>query len=81
MTEFEEGNVVLVDLRSKRYYELNETAAMIWNGLQASHTEGQIAESMCAAFVVDHEKALHSVRATVELFRSHRLVFGSLDPG
>jgi hypothetical protein len=34
LTAFDDGAGVLIDVQRKRYYQLNETALMIWRGLQ-----------------------------------------------
>ena len=33
-SEFDGGESVLVDLRTKRYYQLNETATLVWRCLE-----------------------------------------------
>src|SRR5438876_962702 len=56
-----QGEAVLLDLETKRYYRLNETAARIWKGLEQSLAPDQITDILVAEFDVD------SVTARVEL--------------
>ena len=46
LTEFEDGAGVLIDLQRKRYYQLNETALLIWRGLQQRLTMPQIIQQV-----------------------------------
>jgi Coenzyme PQQ synthesis protein D (PqqD) len=48
---------VLLDLASKDYYRLNETAAAIWSGLERGLTPDGIEAELCAAFDVDPAEA------------------------
>jgi Coenzyme PQQ synthesis protein D (PqqD) len=42
LTEFDDGAGVLIDLQHKRYYQLNETALLIWRGLRQGLAMPQI---------------------------------------
>ncbi len=42
LTEFEDGAGVLIDLQRKRYYQLDETALLIWRGLREGLAMPQI---------------------------------------
>jgi coenzyme PQQ synthesis protein D (PqqD) len=48
---------VLLDLGSKDYYRLNETATAIWNGLERGLTPDSIEAELCAYFEVDPAEA------------------------
>lgn len=73
-TEFEEGESVLVDLDTKRYYQLNETATLIWQALAAGRSKDDIVGSLMSVYDVTNEDAGKSVDEVVEHLKAHRLV-------
>ena len=73
-TDFEGSEGVLVDLNSKRYYTLNETAALIWRGLERGLAREEIARELTEAYDVTPERAAASVEKTLSSLRSHRLL-------
>ena len=42
-TDFDGGEGILVDLNTKKYYQLNETAMIVWRGLEQGKTTTEIA--------------------------------------
>ena len=52
-----EGEAVLLDLATKRYYRLNATAARIWRALEQGLGAPRIVEALVAEFDVDPETA------------------------
>src|SRR5581483_4613755 len=56
-----EGEAVLLHMDTKRYYRLNDTAAMIWKGLERGDTVSGIAESLCREFDVPADEASREV--------------------
>jgi hypothetical protein len=68
-TEFDEGEGVLVDLNTKKYFQLNETAAVVWRGLEDGLTLGEIVGRITSAYEVDDSRAEASVRRALENFR------------
>jgi hypothetical protein len=73
-TEFEDGEGVLVDLNSKHYYQLNETAMLVWRGLEDGQSLPEIIGKMTAAYDVTEEHAAASVEKILEDFESRNLV-------
>ena len=65
---------VLVDLNSKKYYQLNETASLVWRGLQKGMAIGEIAHEMTELYEVTLDRATSSVAAAVHNFERQRLV-------
>ena len=53
LTAHLEGEAVLLDLETKRYFRLNATGARIWKGLEQSLTPDQIAAALVEEFDVD----------------------------
>ena len=63
-----EGEAVLLDLKTKQYYQLNATAARIWKGLEQALEPPQIVEALVNEFAVDADTAhLETERAIADL--------------
>ena len=73
-TEFDEGEGVLVDLNTKKYFQLNETAVLVWRGLEEGLSTEAIVGRITARYEVEEARASESVRRTLENFRSLKLV-------
>ena len=73
-TEFEGGESVLVDLNTKRYYQLNETATLVWRCLEQGQTQAAIIEEMTAAYDVTPAHAAESVERLLRRLRAHQLM-------
>jgi hypothetical protein len=65
---------VLVDLNTKRYYQLNETASLIWRGLANGTPVEEIAGEMTRVYDVAPEHARASVDAAVARFSAYQLL-------
>jgi hypothetical protein len=65
---------VLVDLNTKKYYQLNETASRIWRGLEKRLPIGDIAKEMSESYEVTLEKALASIETTLRQFEAQKLI-------
>jgi len=65
---------VLVDLNTRQYFQLNETASLIWRGLAKGTPLADIAREMTEMYDVTLDHALSSVEAAVARFRAHHLV-------
>jgi hypothetical protein len=76
-TEFDGGDGILVDLRTRRYYQLNETAVVVWKGLEnGTSVEGLVAQ-IGAAYEVTPDRARISVEGLIARLESYRLVTNS----
>jgi hypothetical protein len=73
-TEFDAGEGVLVDLNTKKYFQLNETALIVWRGLEKNRTLAEIVEEITSAYDVTPEHATESVRRLLENLRAFKLV-------
>ncbi len=73
-TEFEGGEGVLVDLNTKRYYQLNETATLVWRCLEQGRTQAAIIEEMTTAYDVTPAHAAASVAQLLDHLRAHQLL-------
>ena len=73
-TEFDGTEGILVDLNTKKYYQLNETAVLIWKGLEQGLGASAIAEQIVAAYEISPADALQNVEATLKRLQSYRLI-------
>ena len=65
---------VLVDLNTKKYYQLNETASLIWRGLERRLPVSQIAKEMSERYEVTLEQATSSIETALRRFGAQKLV-------
>jgi hypothetical protein len=61
-----EGEAVLLDLATKRYFRLNATSAAIWRGIEAGKSREEIVTSLLDGFDVDAIVAARAVDASIE---------------
>jgi len=74
VTEFEGGESVLVDLDTKRYYQLNETATVIWRALADGSSKTSIVGNLMSVYDVTGEDAAKSVDQVLGQLTAHRLL-------
>ena len=73
-TEFDGREAVLVDLNTKRYYTLNETAMLIWRALESGRTKAEIVLELTASYEVTPEHAAASIEHLLTSLATHRLL-------
>jgi hypothetical protein len=73
-TDFEGGEGVLVDLNTKKYYQLNETAMLVWRGLEQGRGFDEIVAEMTDGYDVTPDRARGSVEKIVSNFLTLKLV-------
>lgn len=73
-TDFDGGEGILVDLNTKKYYQLNETAMIVWRGLEQGKTTTEIAADITSSYEVALEKATLSVERIVDNFQTYKLL-------
>ena len=74
VTDFDGGEGILVDLNTKKYYQLNETAMVVWKGLEKGKTMGEIVAAITSSYEIAPAQATVSVQRIVENFQSYKLV-------
>ncbi len=74
VTDFDGGEGILVDLNTKKYYQLNETAMVVWKGLELGKSTGEIAADITSSYEVTLDKATLSVQRIVDNFQTYKLV-------
>ena len=77
VTDFDGGEGILVDLNTKKYYQLNETAMVVWKGLEKGKTLSEIVADITSSYEVGPEQAARSVQRIVDNFQSYKLVGAS----
>lgn len=65
---------VLVDLNTKKYYQLNETASLIWRGLEKRLPVSHIAREMTERYDVTLERAMSSIETALRHFDAQKLL-------
>ena len=73
-TDFDGGEGILVDLNTKKYYQLNETAMIVWKGLEKGKTMGEIAVDITSGYEIALDKARVSVERIVDNFQTYKLL-------
>jgi hypothetical protein len=73
-TLFDDGDGVLVDLNTKRYYQLNESAMMVWTALEKGHAIPEIVSEITFTFEVSPEHAVESVERILRDFQANNLL-------
>jgi hypothetical protein len=73
-TDFDGVEGILVDLNTKKYYQLNETAMLIWKGLDKGLAPALIAADIAAQYDVTPEEALQNVERALAEFAAYKLV-------
>jgi len=73
-TDFDGDEGILVDLNTKRYYQLNETAMLVWKGLENGKSVSEIAAAVTIEYEVTIDHATRSVERLLTNFQSYKLV-------
>lgn len=74
LTEFEDGEGVLIDVRKKKYYRLNETALLIWRGLTQGLTTASILTQITTQYEVTQAQAHSHFAALVQDFQTRDIL-------
>jgi len=74
VTDFDGGEGILVDLNTKKYYQLNETAMVVWKALEQGKSVGEIADDITANYEVALEGATRSVERILGNFQTYKLL-------
>jgi len=74
VTDFDGGEGILVDLNTKKYYQLNETAMLVWKGLEQGKSTNEIAADITSTYEVGLDQATLSVQRIVDNFQTYKLI-------
>ncbi len=73
-TDFDGSEGLLIDLNTKKYYQLNESAMLIWKALEKKRRLSEIVEDLTAAYEVSPEQAAVSVERFLNKIQLYKLV-------
>lgn len=70
------GGFVIMDIKSGRYFSLNETGSEIWRALEQPISKAGIIEALCEHFVIDAQTCADRA----EPFIARLLEYGLIEP-
>lgn len=73
-TAFETGEGVLVDLDTKKYFQLNETALLVWECLEKGQSYEEIVTKMTSLYEVSPDQAARSLERLLNNLRAYKLI-------
>jgi hypothetical protein len=73
-TDFDGNEGLLVDLNTKKYYQLNETAMLIWKALEKKRSLEEIVCEVTTVYDVSEAQAKASVQRLMDNMRLYKLV-------
>ncbi len=73
LTEFDNHEGVLIDLAEKQYFQLNETALLIWRGLVAGQSPGEIIRDLTSRYELSEAQAAASLGRFRQQLEQYRL--------
>jgi len=74
VTDFDGGEGILVDLNTKKYYQLNETAMLVWKGLEQGKGTNEIPPDITSTYEVGLDQATLTVQRIVDNFQTYKLI-------
>jgi len=74
ITELDNNEAILLDMRNKRYYSLNETGLLILKGIKSNLTNDKIIDELISIYDVDKDKAVSSVNALANKLLSNNII-------
>lgn len=74
VTDFDGGEGILVDLNTKRYFQLNESAMIVWRGLEQGKSISEIVADFMSTYEVELDRATLSVQRLLDTFKTYKLV-------
>jgi hypothetical protein len=69
-----DNEIVLVHLETNRIYELNRTAASLWELLGTGLTPAELEQRMALEFDVEREQLAHEIDELLRQFASEQLI-------
>lgn len=73
-TQLDEGDGVLVDLDTKQYFQLNETAMLIWRAIENGRPMNRIVDEIVETYEVSNEQAFTSAKSLISKLQNHKLI-------
>jgi hypothetical protein len=69
-----DDEIVLVHLETNRIYELNRTAAALWDALEAGATRAELEERLALEFDVEPDELAREIGELLRQFTSEHLI-------
>ena len=66
--------IVLVHLETNRIYELNRTAALLWDALTSGSTRAELEEQLALEFEVERDELTNEIDEMLSQFTSEQLI-------
>jgi hypothetical protein len=73
-TDLDGAEGVLVDLNTRKYYQLNETAMLVWRGLEQHKPVENIVQELNDLYEVSAAAAAASVQRMLRSFSDYKLI-------
>ena len=73
-TQLDDGEAVLLSLKTRQYYTLNETGTQIWDLFKQDRSLDEIASALMETYDVDQEAAKEHISAFLEALHREGLV-------
>ncbi len=73
-TELEDSETVLLNLKTRVYYSINETGSVIWNRLHSGKSVPEIAESLTDEYEIELSEAISHVESFLSGLADNGLV-------
>jgi hypothetical protein len=74
ITELDNNEAILLDMRNKRYYSLNETGLEIFKGIEKGLTKDKIVEYIMSIYEVDYGNANEGVQSLIQRLVSLNII-------
>ena len=74
VTELDNNEAILLDMRNKHYYSLNETGLVIFRGIESNLAQDKIVEKIMSAYAIDRDKAGSSVKNLIQRLLSLNII-------
>lgn len=74
ITEIDGNEAILLDMRNKRYYSLNETGFFILKGIEQNLADDEIISKITSTYDVDYDKAKTSVKNIINKLLSLNII-------
>lgn len=73
-TEMDDSESVLLHLKTRRYYSLNETGTLIWGAIQEGKSEEEIVQRIVEAYEIEAPEAQQHLDAFISDLEADELV-------
>lgn len=74
VTELDNKEAILLDMRNKMYFSLNETGLIIFKGIKSKLPDDKIIEKLTSIYEINTDKAKNSVDTLINQLLSHNII-------